>query len=552
MANKAQRSKGKPALDLIEEAIHLLRLAPASTFVLYGVGTFPFVLGFLYFWADMSRSASAELHSGSSALGLAFLFVWMRTCQTVFASKLREQVARGTSGKWTARRLVTVFVQQGIIQPIALFILPLSAITVLSFSWVYAFFQNFTVFGDGQSPAIKESMRRALKQAKLSQAQNHGVLLISFLFGLFIVLNVMTAIVTVPGFIKTFLGIETVFTLSGKSGILNSTLVLATFAMVYLCLDPLMKAVYVLRCFYGESLVTGEDLRVQLSASKGRLNTGIALVVLIFASAFQGMANDKPVTGQGSEGAGISELNQSIDRTINKREYAWRLPREHLEKAAKEEGWIEGALRSIQETITGWARSLRDSVRSIFDWLEKVFNKKPVPERDSSDGSGTAWMSSLQWLLFILIAVLCSVIGVLFYRMWKQRRRKPDVVLAEALPAVPDLTREDVTASQLPEDGWLQLARELMDQGELRLALRAFYLASLAHLAQREFVSIAKFKSNRDYETELRRRARSQAELQNAFSENVDAFDRVWYGKHEVTGDGLQQFQNNLDRIRAC
>ena len=119
------------------------------------------------------------------------------------------------------------------------------------------------------------------------------------------------------------------------------------------------------------------------------------------------------------------------------------------------------------------------------------------------------------------------------------------------MASVPDIADENVIASQLPEDDWLRLARELMGRGELRLALRALYLAGLAHLAQREMIRVAKFKSNRDYEQELRRRARALPELQAAFAENVGIFDRVWYGLHEVTQEALQRFQINLEKIKA-
>ena len=117
---------------------------------------------------------------------------------------------------------------------------------------------------------------------------------------------------------------------------------------------------------------------------------------------------------------------------------------------------------------------------------------------------------------------------------------------------LPDLADETVTASQLPENEWLKLARDLMGKGELRLALRALYLASLAHLAQRELIRIARFKSNRDYEQELRRRARALPELQAAFTDNTSLFDRAWYGLHDVTQEVLQRFQANLERIKAC
>ena len=117
---------------------------------------------------------------------------------------------------------------------------------------------------------------------------------------------------------------------------------------------------------------------------------------------------------------------------------------------------------------------------------------------------------------------------------------------------MPDLRSDDIVADHLPEDGWLKLARELMEQGELRLALRASYLAGLAHLGHRQLITIARHKSNFDYERELRRRARTRDELLSAFDENLDAFERAWYGLHEVTRDTLGGFNANLERIRAC
>ncbi len=248
------------------------------------------------------------------------------------------------------------------------------------------------------------------------------------------------------------------------------------------------------------------------------------------------------------------QLSQSIDQVLQKREFAWRMPREKKAESDAPKNWLVRALQSfsdmIQEAVKAVARALREVLRWIADMLSKLW-----PGRYSKPAGLSDWSAgliySLKILLFILIAVLAGVLGVLIFRAVR-RRRRPAVLLAEAAPARPDLSDENVGADQLPEDGWLKLAREMVEDGNLRLALRAFYLASLAHLASREMISIAVFKSNREYEAELRRRARAESEVQNAFSENVAVFDWAWYGLHEVTQDALVQFQFNLARIRAC
>jgi Domain of unknown function (DUF4129) len=76
--------------------------------------------------------------------------------------------------------------------------------------------------------------------------------------------------------------------------------------------------------------------------------------------------------------------------------------------------------------------------------------------------------------------------------------------------------------------------------------------AGLAHLGGRDLIRLAKHKSNRDYDRELRRRARTQEELLGAFDRNLDAFERAWYGDHPVTPEALGEFSANLERIRAC
>jgi hypothetical protein len=90
-----------------------------------------------------------------------------------------------------------------------------------------------------------------------------------------------------------------------------------------------------------------------------------------------------------------------------------------------------------------------------------------------------------------------------------------------------------------------------MEKGELRLALRAFYLATLAYLAGQELITIAKYKSDREYELELRRRSHTQPHLSGAFAENRAFFESVWYGLHEVTPGIMDRFSQNQEKIRS-
>ncbi len=82
MKNKSFQTD-KPALELIEEAINLIRCSPGNILSTYYIGSLPFMLGLLYFWADMSRGGSAPEHVVEASLGMAFLFLWMKCWQAV-------------------------------------------------------------------------------------------------------------------------------------------------------------------------------------------------------------------------------------------------------------------------------------------------------------------------------------------------------------------------------------------------------------------------------------------------------------------------------------
>ena len=519
-------------LDLIDEAVHLLRLASPATLLCYYAGAAPFVLAVLFFWSDMSRSGLAEQHLVGGALGLGALFVWMKVWQALFGLKLYAQVAGEPPPRLNPSLLARAAASQALLQSTGLFLLPIALQVLLPLGWVLAFYQNAAVLGL-REPSLRALTRTSWRQARVAPMQNHSALITLFLFGLFVFLNIMMTMLFAPELLKMLAGVETHFTLSVWSSV-NTTFLAAALGVTYLCFDPLVKSLFVLRCFYGQSRATGEDLRVTLRSFRP---AGAALIfLLIFAqpATSQGAPAEKvhPATSEKGEA-----LDRSIERILQRSEYTWRSPRAKADPNLQEESTF---WRRIRE----WLRSIAQSVR---DFLDKLFRNR-TPARPSSRFS-----LSTQGLIYPLIGLLLAIVGVLVWLLWRTRSRTTDAELnATPAAAVPDLAREDVTGDELPVDGWMKLALELLERGELRLAMRAFYLSSLAHLAARNLVSIARFKSNRDYERELRRRSHALPELTQTFSENVSVFDRVWYGLHEINADLLQHFRSNVERIRAC
>ncbi len=257
--------KPKGALDLIEEAIAQLRNAPAGVWISYYAGSFPFVLALLYFWADMSRSAFAYRHVAESAFGLSLLYIWMKCWQSVFATRIYNRLLPGRRAQRPAspNDVLRLILIQTILQPYSLILLPLAFLVFLPFAWMYAHFHNLSLIGNGQTTDVRSLWRKSWKLASLWPAQNHRLILILFLFSTIVYLNVAVVIFFIPQMIRTLFGVESLFTMNPLQA-LNTTFLTVVCGVTYLCVNPLVKTIYVLRCFYGESVHSGADLAAEL------------------------------------------------------------------------------------------------------------------------------------------------------------------------------------------------------------------------------------------------------------------------------------------------
>ncbi|MFC1462986.1 hypothetical protein ACFLQU_05195 [Verrucomicrobiota bacterium] len=303
----------KGGVELAGEALHLLRTAPLGMLVSYYVGSVSFVMGMLYFCSDMSRSAFADQRCSAASLGLALLFLWMKSWQTVFAQGLTASVTGGRWGPWSAARVGRVAAVQTALQPYGLLLIPVSFVLMLPFHRMHAFFQNLTVLGHGETRDVKSLAKDAWKQAGLWPTQNYVTMwltntwvlaiLMVFAFGAcrlgvsntpemqnldhvvwFVISigiiasfflpfcpvgwavagNVALLLVIAPALSRSLLGMETVFTVGGWHAIFSTTFIATVYGITYLLMDPLVKSIHVLRCFYGGARTTGEDLLVGL------------------------------------------------------------------------------------------------------------------------------------------------------------------------------------------------------------------------------------------------------------------------------------------------
>lgn len=495
------------AIEILEQAVNLLRAAPFSAVAAYLTGAVPFTLAVLFFLNDMTRSPFASERIATFSLALAILYIWKNTWQAVFARSLYQSL----SPDRTRLNIFRLILFQAALQPLGL-------VLMLPFPWIVAFFRNVALMAALNVP---DPIRAARRQSVLWTKQNWGAIGLMSVAGLLLFANFFIAIAILPQIARSFLGIEGEFARLGMR-IVNPATAAVAAALAWMILDPLFDAVYALRCFYGASLATGEDL---LAALRKAVSAAAILVCLLLAVPHPAPAQVDP-----------ARLDRSIDQVVHSREFTWRAP--HAGGQDPQARWV------------GWIRSAEDLANRGWDWVKRVFraifDRKSAAESGGKDAPVTRRM--LESMIGLVLALIAAAVVAFFLR------RGAPVVIAEAVtvaaPTV-NLADDSVTADQMPESSWHQLAEEWLAKGDCRLALRALYLAGLNYLSGRNLVSIRRWKSVLDYRRELERRSRANPKVAPVFTRSVAIFERGWYGPHLVDREMVESFASGLSEIKA-
>jgi len=555
MKSKKRIRDEKAPLQIIEEAIFVLKQCSTAAWAAYFAGTIPFLLLFLFFWADMSRSPFAASRCTPLAFALALLYLWMKTWQAVFVRFLKNVIQDNPTEDFTALKLGGIAITQSALQPLSLILLPVGFILCIPFPYLVALFQNILYFGDGETASLREVLGKSMRTASVWIAQSFKVISILSLLSVFVFLNFGMLVYLISSLLVSFTGINTIFSTASTLIFLNSTFLVVVGSLTFLCIDPLIKAVYALRCFYAASRASGNDLHVDLKVLKKLALTCFIIYLLTPVSAIHAAEDDS----QGKTTTiNQTELNREIEKTVRDPEFSWRIPRDSI----KEENVIHPDTNFLDTFFTDLGIAIKNGIAPLKAGIKKLFTmigdfgewltNKKLKKSNSSESS---FFNSGGLGYLGLGALLCLglVLAIVLIRYLKKNWIKAASVIPDiGTPVVvPDIMQEEVSAAQLPEEGWLQMAEEFLTRGEYRLALRAIYLASLAMLARVNLITIAKSKSNMEYQRELNRKSHAFPNVSTVFAENLNTFESTWYGLHQVDSGTCDTFRKNHDRIRT-
>lgn len=170
-------------------------------------------------------------------------------------------------------------------------------------------------------------------------------------------------------------------------------------------------------------------------------------------------------------------------------------------------------------------------IQDFVQWLESFF-----PKRVRTQSGGSRWVSIVGQIVVVILGLLVLFyVGRLLMRRFARTPRKRAPKKRGALIILGEQLKPEDTATDL-----LSEAEALARQGDLRAAIRKGYIALLVELGDRNLITLAQHKTNRDYVNAVR----TIPLLHSTMRGLTDVFERHWYGFAEATENDWANFRS--------
>jgi len=559
------RRNGLNAVEALERGFSLFQSTFSQEAWRYYAGAAPLVVLFIPIWVidGQIRVADGWLLLEAAVLAGAY---WLRAGAVAgYMGRVRERafgVPRAKASGAGAR-----LASAGRLLAWKITLSAAVLLTLPSFAgapWFYAASQ-FAALEAQEDASDRHSLRGCVALA--GKWYGGSLLFFLMLFPLWgaVWLNGFILAIVVPQLLHSILGVNTL--LSTQMGIYtlvrSSAFWLSLFAGAWVALDPIVKCTFAVVYQHLRSRREGDDLRGLLaslpreqqkkteaiaSMAAGRAVRAASMVVLAVmlllaartadARARQASpaASSAAIEPNSAQTARVQELRRALQQESRRDIYQW-----HDSAHPSPLTWLDRLLEKIGHAIErAWD--------ALVNFLRKLW---PSGLSLSLDAGKHAWRLKDLRLWLALIGALTLLTGAFFF--WRRRRREPaQLTIPIATAPLPDLS--EAVASERSEDEWFALANQLEREGDLRLALRAAYLGLLAGLARREWLTIRRDRTNREYLNEFTRRWRRRplaavqvrAEIPEQLRGNLGQFDRVWYGSYAPTPAAVTAYRKDL------
>jgi hypothetical protein len=526
------------AVRLIEDALVLAMRADSNTWLIYLAGAVPFFGVLLFEMTDLAQNPFALERLPICALILALLYCWLHVCQSVFCGCLQARLTE--TGESPRAHFAEALATQPAMAASKLILWPVTMILLVPHPAVTMFYQHSVVPHGRRFKSLRSVIAEGRRDALYRPRQVIWMLLLVLLLRAILWVNFFGLLVFAPSLWKTLTGMEGTLTRAPEL-LVNPTSLAMLSILAYIGLDPIVKAGCVLRRFARQSESSGTDLRLRVSmlrrAAAAVILCALCLPVRSDAASAQPLINSATVSPD--------RMRQAIEGVFHDPHNTWNLPAVQARGARSSP--FGGFMDSILDRIDTVWKSITAALGSLIQALRHIFSN----ESEAQEAKAHPVSSLSRWLVVAIFTLLLA--AAILAAFWNRRKRTaPEASATSAIPTPAiDVARDDIHADDQPENEWLRLAQQHRTAGNLRLALRALYLSTLAGFGAVGLISLTRGKSNLDYLRELERRAkRLNAELVPLFHSNLSLFEESWYGDHRVTEETFELFARNSSMLR--
>lgn len=555
------------ALEALERGFALFK----STFALeawrYYSGAAPLVLCFIPMWVvngQIRLSDGVLLAEAALLTGAYLLRAWS---VSNYMQRVRERAfgvprARPEGAAAQLAAIGRLLAWKIVLSAAAL----VGLTTIVGATWCYSSCE-FASLEAREDSSKRHSLGGCI--ALSSQWFGGGVVLFLMMVPLWIAvwLNGLIVALLVPQLLHSIFGVNTL--LSTAMGIFSlarsSAFWLSLFAGAWLALDPIVKCSFVIVYQHLQSRHEGDDLRgllaslpreqekkAQMTASTaggGRVPIRALAVLAAILAGTSPLASGRAAQASQTRGseetpantareAQIQKLRRALAEESQRAIYHW-----HDADHPSPPTWFDKLMTKIQQRIEHAWNAFRNFLRRLWP---RGLNLSP------GDGKAGIWQLKNLRLWLTLIAILTVGAGAVLFWLRRRREAAAQLSIPLAIAPLPDVS-DGAVASERSEDEWFALADRLEREGELRLALRSVYLGLLAGLAQREWLTIRRDRTNRDYLNEFTRRWRrrpqatqgQRIEIPEKLRGSLRQFDRVWYGSYVLTPEAVAAYRQD-------
>ena len=226
--------------------------------------------------------------------------------------------------------------------------------------------------------------------------------------------------------------------------------------------------------------------------------------------------------------AGVVGWLRALNDRIKALETAEQGPMEH-KGASKQK--LESILeRPEYASESSGPNALTKFIRDFFRWLESLLPKSEGAE----PGRARLFGNVVTFIVLGVAGLMIAYVGMLLFKRFKRparpkvrKKREARIVLGEKLQ--PEQTATDLLAE----------AEALARNGDLRAAIRKGYIALLVELGDRNVITLAQYKTNRDY----LRSVSNVPQLHSPLKRLTETFEQHWYGFVQATPNDWQDFR---------